>query len=243
MAPMNFEDLKKMYDEKKKLYAENAYLHVSEIFEEAREEYKRQYLASNKAKKLMQQGKNPDAEQSWKGFKGKNFERLVLYIISSELGTDEIRCIPGASLNRKELSAELSKVHRNLIVRYGAYSLLPDADLVAYNTSTCQVRAVISCKITLRERVAQTAYWKLKLASDPATMHIKGYFITTDEDGDLVRGLCTTLKASAARNRIIVEHELDGTYTLRQSEESDRVKMFGKFIDDLRALVNNTSKG
>ena len=239
---MNFEDLKRMYDKKTRLYGESAYVHVSEIFEEAREEYKQQYLASDKARKLIQQGKNPDAEQSWKGFKGKNFERLVLYIISSELRTDAIRCIPGDSLHRKRLSTELSKVHRNLIVRYGTYSLLPDADLVVYNTSTYDVKAVISCKVTLRERVAQTAYWKLKLASDPATMHIKGYFVTTDEDGDLVRGLDTALRKSAARNRIIVEHELDGTYTLRQSEESDRVKMFGKFIDDLKALVNRSDK-
>ena len=131
---MTFEDLKNMYDEKRRLYGENAYLHISEIFEEAREEYKQQYLSSKKAQKLIQQGKTPDAEQSWKGFKGKNFERLILYIISTELSTDRLRCIPGIWLNRKKLSAELSKVHRNLIVRYGTYSLLPDADLVVYDT-------------------------------------------------------------------------------------------------------------
>jgi len=239
---MNFEDLKNMYDEKKKLYRENAYLHISEIFEDAREEHKQQYLASKRAQKRIQQGEIPDAEQSWKGFKGNNFERLILYIISSELGTDKIRCIPGAWLKRKQLSAELSEVHQNLAVRYGKYRLLPDADLVVYNTSTYEVKAIISCKITLRERIAQTAYWKLKLASDPATMHIKGYFVTTDEDGDLVKGLDDTLRASAARNRIIVEHELDGTYTLRESAESQRVKMFGKFINDLRALINKLER-
>lgn len=235
---MNFDDLKSIYDQKKKLYGETAYLHISEIFEEAREEYKQQYLTSKKAQKLIAQGKTPDAEQSWKGFKGKNFERLILYIISSELRTDRIQCIPGVWLSRKQLSAELSKIHRNLIIRYGKYSLLPDADLVVYDKLTCEVKAIISCKITLRERIAQTAYWKLKLASDPATMHIKGYFVTTDEDGDLVKGLDESLKVSAARNRIIVEHELDGTYTLRQAAESDRVKMFSKFIDDLKALLN-----
>ena len=239
---MDFEDLKGIYDEKKRLYGEKAYLHISEIFEEAREEYKQQYLASKRAQKRIQQGKTPDAEQSWKGFKGNNFERLILYIISSELGTDKIRCIPGGWLKRKRLSAELSEVHQNLAVRYGQYRLLPDADLVVYNASTYEVKAIISCKITLRERIAQTAYWKLKLASDPATMHIKGYFVTTDEDGDLTKGLDNTLKASAARNRIIVEHELDGTYTLRESAESDRVKMFGRFIDDLRALTNKIGR-
>jgi len=239
---MNFEDLKNIYDEKRKRHGENAYLHISEIFEEAREEYKQQYLASKKAQKLIAQGKTPDAEQSWKGFKGKNFERLIFYIISSELKTENIECIPGVWLSRKRLSPELSKVHRNLIIRYGKYSLLPDADLVIYDKSTFDVKAIISCKITLRERIAQTAYWKLKLASDPATMHIKGYFVTTDEDGDLIKGLDSSLRVSAARNRIIVEHEIDGTYTLRKAAESDRVKMFGKFIDDLRALSNKLER-
>lgn len=235
---MKFDDLKIMYDEKKRLYSDKAYLHVSEIFEEAREEYKQEYLRSEKAQKLIAQGKTPDAEQSWKGFKGKNFEKLILYIIHTELTTDKVKCIPGTSLGRKKLSEELSNVHRNLIVRYGKYDMLPDADLVIYNPYTCRVMGIISCKITLRERIAQTAYWKLKLASDPATMHVKGWFVTTDEDGDLVKGLDEPSKRGAVRNRIIVEHDLDGAYTLREATESDKVKSFPKLIDDLRRLAN-----
>jgi len=46
---------------------------------------------------------------------------------------------------------------------------------------------VISSKVTLRERIAQTGYWKLKLLKDEATKHIKVYFITPDEDGTLSR--------------------------------------------------------
>jgi hypothetical protein len=53
---MDFEDLKRMYVDKKRLYGGKAYLHVSEIFEEAREEYKREYLGSKKAQKLIAQG-------------------------------------------------------------------------------------------------------------------------------------------------------------------------------------------
>jgi len=235
---MDFEDLKTMYNEKKRLYGDGAYLHISEIFEEAREEYKQEYLRSKKAQKLIAEGKTPYPEQSWKGFKGKNFEKLILYIIHTELTTDRVKCIPGASLGRKKLSEELSKVHRNLIVRYGKYCLLPDADLVIYDPSTCKVIGIISCKITLRERIAQTAYWKLKLASDPATMHIKGWFVTTDEDGDLVKGLDEPSKRGAVRNRIIVEYELDRAYTLREATESDKVKPFPKLIDDLRRLAS-----
>ena len=69
-------------------------------------------------------------------------------------------------------------------------------------------------------------------------MHVKGWFVTTDEDGDLVKGLDEPSKRGAVRNRIIVEHELDGAYTLREATESDRVKLFPKLIDDLRRLAN-----
>lgn len=235
---MKYKELENMYGDKKKLYGDKAYLYVSEIFEEAREEYKQQYLASKRAQKLVAQGKVPDPEQSWKGFKGKNFEKLILHIIQSELTTPDIKCIPGFWLSRKKLPVGLSKVYRNLLVRYGNYSLLPDVDIVVYEPSTSDVKGVISCKITLRERIAQTAYWKLKLVSDQATMHIKGYFVTTDEDGDLVQGLDSPVKAGTARNRIIVEHELDGTYSLRDVSESAKVKSFPNLIDDLRRLAN-----
>jgi type II restriction enzyme len=234
---MKLDDLMKMYEEKKKQYKDKAYLHVSEVFEEAREEYKREYLASSKAAKLRAKGKTPDAEQSWKAFKGKNFEKVIWYMIDEELQSINLRAIPGNQLGRKRLSPELSKVYRNLLIRYGQWALLPDVDLVIYEPATCGVIGVVSCKITLRERIAQTAYWKLKLLNDPLTMHIKGYFITTDEDGDLVAGM-----TNPSRNRIIVEHELDGTYTLREAAESEKVKAFPKFMADLQKIVGRGGK-
>jgi type II restriction enzyme len=38
----------------------------------------------------------------------------------------------------------------------------------------------------LRERVAQVGYWYLKIKGSPVTKNIKVFFITLDEDGDLV---------------------------------------------------------
>ena len=73
---MKLTDLIVMYENKKKLYGDKAYLHISEIFEEARERYRSEYLSSPRAARLRTQGKTPDAEQSWKAFKGKNFEKL-----------------------------------------------------------------------------------------------------------------------------------------------------------------------
>lgn len=233
---MKLKDLIEMYEAKKKQYGDKAYLHISAIFEEAREKYKQEYLASSKAQKLRAQGKSPDAEQSWKSFKGQNFEKLIWHIIDSKFrSTLNLRCIPGGWLGRKKVSEELNNVYRNLLIRYGKWSLLPDVDLVIYEPITCKVLGVISCKITLRERIAQTAYWKLKLAGDPLTMHIKGFFVTADEDGDLVEGM-----ANPTRNRILVEHELDGTYTLRDVEESGKVKAFPRLIEDIRRLISES---
>lgn len=232
---MKLSDLIEIYEDKKKQYGDKAYLHITEIFKEVREKYKQEYLASPKARKLRAEGGSPDAEQSWKPFKGGSFEKLILYIISKEIEALNLRCIRGDSLSKKNLSIELSRVHRNLAVRYSSFSILPDADLVIYKPVICEVVGIISCKITLRERVAQTAYWKLKLAGDPLTMHVKGYFVTADEDGDLVKGM-----ANPSRNRIIVEHDLDGTYVLRDVEESGKVKTFPRLIEDIRRLISES---
>jgi len=233
---MKLKDLIEMYEDKRRQHGDKAYLYISEIFEEAREKYKQEYLISAKAQKLRAEGKSPDAEQSWKAFKGKNFEKLIWHAMDDEFQSLlNLRCVPGASLTKRRLSEELGQVYYNLTIRYGKWSLLPDVDLVIYEANTCKIVGVISCKITLRERIAQTAYWKLKLASDPLRMHIKGYFITADEDGDLVRGM-----SNPSRNRIIVEHELDGTYSLREVEESSKVKAFPKLIEDIRRLVGES---
>jgi len=99
---------------------------------------------------------------------------------------------------------------------------LPDVDIIIYNPANSQVLAVVSVKVTLRERVAQTGYWKLKLASAPVTKDIKVYFITPDEDGTLVKN------KPAKKGRAIVEIDTDGGYVMSEDkiEESNHVKTF-----------------
>ena len=65
------------------------------------------------------------------------------------------------------------------------------------------------------------------------TNHIKVYFITPDEDGTL------RVREPAKKGRAIVETDTDGSYILSETdiEESDKVKMFDKFIDDLKRLL------
>jgi type II restriction enzyme len=95
------------------------------------------------------------------------------------------------------------------LVDYGEFGMhLPDTDITIFDPSDSYVLAVVSVKVTLRERIAQTGYWKLKLSAAPVTKDIKVYFITPDEDGTL------TIKKPTKKGRAIVESDIDGSYVM-----------------------------
>lgn len=221
---MTIKDLITIYEIKKRKHGIEAYRHISNVLSEAKEQHQKDFTGN-------------DHEQSWRAFKGKNLEKLIEHIIVDEVKALGLEVVNGNSLERtngSNLSKELSLVKRNLIVDYGEYgSHLPDVDLIIYDPKTSKVVAVLSSKVTLRERIAQTGYWKIKLASDEATKHIKVYFVTPDEDGTL------TVKKPTKKGRAIVEVDTDGSYVLSEIniEESGKVKMFDKFIDDLKKLL------
>ena len=224
---MKFEDLKKLYLKKKEQFGAETYKHISELLKEVKEIHNRDWLKHPTP--------NGDHEQSWRAFKGKNLEKLVQYIITDEVEELGLKVVNGNQLERSiNLSKELSQVKRNLAIDYGEFGLhLPDVDIIIYNPRNYNVLVVISSKVTLRERIAQTGYWKLKLSSDEVTKHIKVYFITPDEDGTL------TYKKPTKKGRAIVEVDLDGSYVLtgEEIEESNKVKLFEHFMDDLKRLL------
>jgi len=230
-------DLILIYDKYKAKYNSDAYKYLSKVFEEAKPPHKKSFLKSKKALEKIKKGGTPDHEQSWRAFKGKNLEKIIIHILKDVVNGLGLEVLDGNKLektNSSNLSKELSLVKRNLLVDYGEFgSHLPDVDIIIYNPKTSEIIAVLSSKVTLRERIAQTGYWKLKLASDKATKHIKVYFVTPDEDGTL------TIKNPAKKGRAIVEIDTDGSYVLSETdiEESDKVKMFDKFIDDLKKLL------
>ena len=221
---MTIKDLISLYEEKKKVVGNNAYRFISKILQDAKEQHKQDFTGN-------------DHEQSWRAFKGKNIEKLIEHIIVDEVRNLGLDVINGNSLERTSganLPKLLSTVKRNLLVDYGEFGAhLPDVDIIIFNPADGKVIAVLSSKVTLRERIAQTGYWKIKLASDKVTEHIKVYFVTPDEDGTL------TMKQPVKKGRAIVEKDLDGSYVLSETtiEESNKVKMFDKFIDDLRNLI------
>jgi len=226
---MKFEDLKNLYLKKKEQLGAETYKHISKLLKQAKEIHKKDWLKHPTP--------NGDHEQSWRAFKGKNLEKLVQFIITEEVEKLGLKVVNGNRLERsRNLPIGLSQVKRNLAIDYGEFGLhLPDVDIIIYHPQTYKVLAAISSKVTLRERIAQTGYWKLKLLGDEATKHIKVYFITPDEDGTL------TYKKPAKKGRAIVEVDLDGSYVLTEEkiEESEKVKLFEHFIDDLKRLLNN----
>jgi type II restriction enzyme len=226
---LKFEDLITLYETNKSKYGTSAYKHISELLEEAKELHKKDWLKKPTP--------NKDHEQSWRAFKGKNLEKLVIYIIKDEVESLGLEIVDGNKLERTNstsLSFELSSVKRNLLIDYGDFGAhLPDVDIVIYNPKTYKIIAVISSKVTLRERIAQTGYWKIKLSRDKVTEHIKVFFVTPDEDGTL------TTRIPAKKGRAIVEVDTDGSYVMseRTVEESLKVKMFDKFMEDLKKLL------
>jgi len=230
---MKIKDLMDLYEEKRKIYGTDVYKHISELFEEAKLMH---YKDWSKHPTAMN-----DHEQSWRAWKGKNLEKLVLHMLSVEIESLGLRIVEGNKLERtsgQNLPRDLGQIKRNLLVDFGEFgSHLPDVDLVVYEPRTLRILAVISSKVTLRERIAQTGYWKIKLSKDRVTEHIKVFFVTPDEDRTLA------VRKPAKKGRAIVEADTDGSYVMGPDpvEESSKVKMFDKFIYDLKKLMNPRS--
>ena len=229
MSSFTFSHFLKIYQQYEKKHKDQTYKYLSKILNSAKSKHKKS-LQGN------------DHEQSWRAFKGKNLEKLIVHIIKNQIENLGLKIINGNTLertNENNLSTELANVKRNLLIDYGEYGYhLPDVDIVIYTPKTFKVIAVISSKVTLREGITQSVYWKLKLLSQSLTKHIKVYFITPDEDGTL------RLKDPAKKGRAIVEMDLDGSYVLTENdiEESTRVKHFNHFISDLSKIVDNDTK-
>lgn len=221
--PFTFADLVQLYERKREKHGTQTYRYISGILKEAKLLHK-QHFSGN------------DHEQSWRAFKGKNLEKLIVYILEREIRELGLELVQGHNLERNsKLPHTLDKVKRNLVIDYGTHGMhLPDVDIIVFDPTDSYVLAVLSVKVTLRERIAQTGYWKLKLSSGAVTKNIKVYFVTPDEDGTLVT------RTPAKKGRAIVEVDTDGSYVMSEGsiDESERVKTFDKLIADLRTLLD-----
>jgi len=189
-----------------------------------------------------------NAEQSWHVFIGNKFEKVVYSILKGYVTRLKAKDQNLKGLDVLTESEVKSKevVMRKLAVKYGEYLLLPDADMVFVNYVSeepwdSEVLAIISCKTSLRERIAQACYWKLKLLSSDITKNIRVFLATADNDKDFpISSHRRESFNGRSRDRIIAEHELDGVYILREDFreewESAKVKRYERIFDDLNRI-------
>lgn len=176
--------------------------------------------------------------KNWRAAKGDIFQERIQQII-----TDPIEKLGMKVVTRHELedsstfSEELEGIKRHLTIDYAeSNSYLPDIDLVVYTPEDSRVIAVISCVVNLKNRIIEQAYWKRKLQTDKNRASIKFYLITVDIDETL------KIMDLPKKERVIAEAELDGTYVLTAEnlEESDKVKLFEHFIEDLKQVIEES---
>lgn len=171
-------------------------------------------------------------EQNWRSLRWESLKKFAPYIIVDEVESLGLRVANGHALKvARDLSKQLSQVKRNLLIDYGGEfgCRMPDVDIVIYHPDTCKVLAIVSGNVT-SDRIDQT----IKLAQDEVTKHIKAYFI--DSNGDDTLGNSNPL----SWDRAIIESDLDRhILTEANTKDSEKVKPFEHFIDDLKRILDN----
>ncbi len=197
----------------------------------------------DETKGIFQAQYNDSNGQKWRNESGTMLELLVIHFIHKEIARLGYEITTDDEINRTD-SGILERVWHNIVLKYGKYPVLPDSDIVIYDPDTAEVKVIISCKASVRERFAQTLYWKVKLSTIERTKNIKMYFVTVDKEynekktGFKKPSLDVEKNQRPTKPRILLEYEMDGVYVTRDMKnESDKVKMFDKFIGDLKKLL------
>jgi len=192
-------------------------------------------------------------QQSWNVFIGNKFEEIIhatLKVYVAKL-IKEHGDFKGLTVLTGDEAKSHPVISRKLAVRYGDFLLLPDVDSVIVwldlrkprESWESEVIAIASCKTSLRERIAQACYWKLKLLSTDVQKGIRVFLATADNDEDFFIKKGKERYEGKSRDRVIAEYELDGVYILRSDFEpawqSHKVKRLERILEDLIELMRN----
>lgn len=206
------------------------------------------YIKSAKAKYVDELG-----QQSWNSYIGNTFQALIHAMLLGYTNSlkRENKEFEGLDALTEGQAKQDQIIVRKLAVKYGDFLLLPDSDSIIVwrdfkRPWESEVLAIVSCKTSLRERIAQSCYWKLKLLSSDITKGIQVFLATTDNDENFILKDGRERYHGMHRNRVISEYELDGVYILREdfqtSWESTKVKHFDRIFEDLATLLRNRAK-
>jgi len=112
-----------------------------------------------------------DNISSWNSFIGRVFEKLIYYILKTYISgiSKEAQFQNLCVFSESELEGN-DYLFKKLSIKYGEQAILPDTDMAIVdcnfsNQWLSEIVAIISCKTSSRERIAQACYWKLKLVA------------------------------------------------------------------------------
>ncbi len=174
------------------------------------------------------------ARQGFVSAIGRALEKIIELLLKDFCIKNNVKMTNDKILRAKRINGELDRVKRALLVHFGGYSVLPDGDIVLYQTNkeNIKILAVLSVKNSFRERFTETPYWKLKLLQSPVTSHIKVFMITPDNDEEI------SFKDKPKKARIVMEHELDGLYLAKSHfDQSPKIKGIENLLEDLKRLL------
>jgi len=187
-------------------------------------------------------------QQSWNSFIGHRFQSIIHTILKAyiEKLKTQNHDFRGLEVLTDGEASHNEVIMRKLAIKYGDFLLLPDVDSAIVWIDPAKkweskILAIISCKTSLRERIAQACYWKLKLVSSDVQKGIRVFLATADNDNDFNVGDSKKRFNGRSRDRIISEHELDGIYILKEDFradwESTKVKRFERIFDDIIEMM------
>ncbi|WQS58987.1 endonuclease [Helicobacter pylori] len=186
------------------------------------------YIKQNKSKEEA----SVLARQGFVSAMGRALEKIIEFLLKDFCIKNNVKMTNDKTLRAKRINGELDRVKRALLVHFGEYSVLPDGDIILYQTDSIKILAVLSVKNSFRERFTETPYWKLKLLQSPVTSHIKVFMITPDNDEKI------SFKDKPKKARIVMEHELDGLYLAKSHfDQSPKIKGIENLLEDLKRLL------
>jgi len=152
-------------------------------------------------------------DQAWKTCKGSLYEyavfKCIQQVITENKLDDKLLVLMG--------DAALIQ-HKDQIVIRNWSDIFPDVDIIIIEKKTDLVKAIISCKTSLRERLTETAFWKRELEKTKNTQDIKLVFITTDKDNEL----------RIDTNRYILLHVIDCTFVTDSKKYKELIEAYSK---------------
>lgn len=213
---------------------------ISQLIESEKEKYLSEKINFYISKGYSKEDAINKANQSWRTHIGNHLQNIISNILRNYFEKKGLKITQDKNLQKKKLSKELDLVKRMLIINYGKYAFLPDADIIIYkpDNNNIKILCIISVKNSFRERGFETTYWKLKLLESEITKNIKVFLATPDKDDEISK--IETIKG-AKKMRIILEYELDGIYILKSKfDKTEKVKEFKDIFKDIEKLLEET---